>query len=70
MVINPLNADLNPIRHLLALVAARHILCVSRIRVRPVPVASRSKVEIVGSNPAGGHGYLLLVLCVEVSVSN
>ena len=33
MNINPLNAELNPIRHLLALVAARHIVHVSRIRV-------------------------------------
>ena len=30
---NPLNAELNPIRHLLALVGARHIVHVSRIRV-------------------------------------
>ena len=30
---NPLNAELNPIRHLLALLGARHILHVSRIRV-------------------------------------
>ena len=33
MVFNPLNAELNPIRHLLALVGARHIVHVSRIRV-------------------------------------
>ena len=32
-LINPLNAELNPIRHLLALVGARHIVHVSRIRV-------------------------------------
>ena len=32
-VINPLNAELNPIRHLLALEGARHIVHVSRIRV-------------------------------------
>ena len=32
-VINPLNAELNPIRHLLALVGARHIVHVSRIWV-------------------------------------
>ena len=32
--INPLNAELNPIRHLLALVGARHIVNVSRIRVK------------------------------------
>ena len=30
--INPLNADLNPIFHLLALLGAHHILHVSRIR--------------------------------------
>jgi len=30
---NPLNAELNPICHLLALLGARHILHVRRIRV-------------------------------------
>jgi hypothetical protein len=34
--INPLNAELNPIRHLLALVGARHIVHVSRIRVKGI----------------------------------
>ena len=33
---NPLNTELNPIRHLLALVGARHIVHVSRIRVNPL----------------------------------
>jgi hypothetical protein len=33
-IINPLNAELNPICHLLALVRAHHILHVSRIRVK------------------------------------
>ena len=32
--INPLNAELNPIRHLLALVGGRHIVHVSRVRVK------------------------------------
>ena len=32
--INPLNAELNPICHLLALLRAHHILHVSRIRVK------------------------------------
>ena len=32
--INPLNAELNPIRHLLASVGACHIVHVSRIRVK------------------------------------
>jgi hypothetical protein len=31
--INPLNAELNPICHLLALLGAHHILYISRIRV-------------------------------------
>ena len=34
IVINPLNAELNPIRHLLALVGARHIVHVSRLRAK------------------------------------
>jgi len=33
MHINPLNAELNPICHLLALLGTHHILHVSRIRV-------------------------------------
>ena len=32
--INPLNTELNPIRHLLALVGAHHIVHVSGIRVK------------------------------------
>ena len=35
---NPLNAELNPIRHLLALVGARHIVHVSRIRVNSMKI--------------------------------
>jgi hypothetical protein len=33
ILINPLNAQLSPIRHLLALLEAHHIFHVSRIRV-------------------------------------
>ena len=33
-VFNPLNAELNPIYHLLALVGTHHILHVSRVRVK------------------------------------
>jgi hypothetical protein len=33
-VINPLNAKLNPICHLLVLLGAHHILHISRIRVK------------------------------------
>ena len=35
-LINPLNAELNPIYHLLALLGAHHILHVNRIRVKLV----------------------------------
>jgi hypothetical protein len=35
-LINPLNAELNPICHLLALLEAHHILYVSRIRVNMI----------------------------------
>ena len=34
MLINPLNAELNPICHLLALLGAHHIFHVRRIRVK------------------------------------
>ena len=37
LMINPLNAELNPILHLLALVGARHIVHVSRIGVKSHP---------------------------------
>jgi len=33
---NPLNAELNPICHLLAVLGAHHILHVSRIRVKKI----------------------------------
>ena len=35
MVINPLNAELNPICHLLALLRGATIVVVSRLRVKP-----------------------------------
>jgi hypothetical protein len=40
--INPLNAELNPIRHLLALVGARHIVHVSRIMVKQLSLMSET----------------------------
>jgi hypothetical protein len=36
MLINPLNTELNPIRHLLALAGAHHFVDVSRLRVNVV----------------------------------
>ena len=40
---NPLNAELNPIRHLLALVGARHIVHVSWIRVKNQILKSKER---------------------------
>jgi hypothetical protein len=45
MHVNPLNAELNPIYHLLALLGAHHILHVSRGRVKPEKI----KKEIIRS---------------------
>ena len=45
--INPLNAELNLIRHLLALVGARHIVHVSRIRVKPFNASIFTKLMTV-----------------------
>ena len=45
--INSLNAELNPIRHLLALVGARHIVHVSRIRVN----TRKNILEMVQRSP-------------------
>ena len=49
--VNPLNAELNPVRHLLALVGARHIVHVSRIRVN---------VEVATTYPLG-HNERMVV---------
>ena len=43
--INPLNAELNPIRHLLALVGARHIVHVGRVRVNSLSWAKVNPVH-------------------------
>jgi hypothetical protein len=44
---NPLNAELNPICHLLALLGAHHILHVSRIRVnvKDLGIAGRTLLK-------------------------
>jgi len=38
IIINPLNVELNPICHLLALLGVHHFLYVSRIRVKSLPL--------------------------------
>jgi len=47
MDVNPLNAELNPICHLLVLLEAHHILHVSRIGVNINIAPSRVKVGIM-----------------------
>jgi hypothetical protein len=45
-LVNPLNAELNPICHLLALLGAHHILHVSRIRFKLVMHYTRKRYRI------------------------
>jgi hypothetical protein len=55
-LINPLNAELNPIFHLLALLGAHHILHVSRLRVKQVlPAAFFSRDFILLHDDAPAH---------------
>jgi hypothetical protein len=46
-IVNPLNSVLNPICHLLALLGARHILHISRIRVKNKKVFCRKFLTLV-----------------------
>jgi len=43
--INPLNVELNPIRYLLALLGAHHILHVSRVRVKRSEKTKKSEIK-------------------------
>ena len=62
--VNPLNAELNPIRHLLALVGVRHIVHVSRIRVNNVTLCSVvAGCTYMGSFVLRGIENLLLLIC-------
>ena len=64
--INPLNADLNPICHLLALLGAHHIFHVSRIRVkRPRRVVDHP--PHLATRLIKSRAIPLLHLCVFVS---
>jgi hypothetical protein len=45
--LNPLNAELNPIRHLLALAVAHHFVHVSRVRVKFITRVTRYKKQAV-----------------------
>jgi hypothetical protein len=56
ILINPLNAEINPMCHLLALLGAHHILHVSRIRVKESGEPTRACA------PAWGLDEVLTIL--------
>jgi hypothetical protein len=57
---NPLNAELNPIYHLLALLGARLIFHVSRIRVKSAGVSVQSTTGSQGVRISGSNaGYII-----------
>jgi hypothetical protein len=69
VAINPLNAELNPICYLLALLGAHHFLHVSRIRVKPrVCFLSHSMCIFVCENDSdeGRRGLEIPVIFSEV----
>ena len=59
-VLDHLNSELNPIRHLLALVGARHVVHVSRIRVKPAEAAEvlAERFLAVHNTPVSCHSGL------------
>ena len=72
-MINPLNAELNPICCLLALLGAHHFLHVSRIRVKSLTLRLLMSYIYgdLGFESHRGHGYLSVVsvVCCQVEVS-
>ena len=66
MWINPLNAELNPIRHLLALVGVRHFVHGSRIRVNVLQTCrliGYSALNYGGSSPKGTKVQTYMNIC-------
>ena len=66
--INSLNAELNPIRHLLALVVAHHILHVSRVRVNHAQLMNMQALTL-GHYMEGVWYQSLEHLCLKVVVN-
>ena len=64
--LNPLNAELNPIRHLLALVGARHIVHVSRIRVNVTFTESRVQCREGGKQPLSSKRFADDCMCLTL----
>ena len=55
--INPLNAELNPICHLLALLGAHHILHVSRVKVKTTSGIMGNRIPHNRPEHEQHHGY-------------
>jgi hypothetical protein len=65
--VNPLNSELNPICHLLALLGAHHILHVSRVRVKAIlyeyaSVCPASSPRTFCSSGASHNFFLILII--------
>jgi hypothetical protein len=54
-MVNPVNAELNPICHLLALLGAHHILHVGRIRVKRIIINLKTIFEEINTLPNYVH---------------
>jgi hypothetical protein len=68
-VFNPLNAELNPICHFLALLGAHHILHVSRIRVNVCCVGSGHCKGLVSSSKKSPCVCVCMCVCMCVCAS-
>jgi len=58
-LINPLNAELNPICHLLALLGAHHFLHVGRIRVKAKAYGSSNGIGALPVFAVYLYGYVI-----------
>jgi hypothetical protein len=60
-MLNPLNAELNPICHLLALLGAHHILHISRIRVNSkfMTIILLDDAKLQGTTVRYGNVYMM-----------
>jgi hypothetical protein len=69
LCINPLNAEINPICHLLALLGAHHILHISRIRVNALymQIAEFLNVVYIASHMRY-YVYALLTIIITTNI--
>jgi len=70
MRFNPLNAELNPICHLLALLEAHHILHVSRIRVNNTNRTGSSGTKENSRNSSRLHMMYNILAAEDVLTKN